>query len=479
MMMIRIAPAEKKWIDQTVSNALETLKTNDSKARYDAVRTLRFLAYPESVEALCPFLTDGDSRVSFQAHFGIIGARDWTHARKTLYSAMARPSIGVNSHYIGALVHISIPHEDHIIPWDPNNPQIHQKRYDRLKKRKNKIEQQMLGHLATVYQDKTGRPMAETSLLLLSKKAGNELAKKNLAKTFVELTKNRKREALGHYWEKVKSSEFIPVLETILQSEFRPQQWRSRDVPSLALLRYSECEPQKARTIIIQDITQLNPRFSKQALTCLQDETLPDIEDTLVKNLVSHKGNIEKLSGLVERYATSRPLPQVRKFYLQHEYDWASQIQINLLRYWIKYDRSSALAALGRVVREKPRSTRLITEVLSDNYGPDAEILAISLLENQNPEIQIDIVRLLEKRGTNDCVAPLIERLTAIELDKNKKYRQYRTETGVHNQVIMALLRNKKWNLSETQKDTLRKQLQTERQRKLFAARFTEQKEAN
>lgn len=471
---IKLRPANKAFIAETVSNALENLKSESREIRRNSVRTLRFLAVPESVEALVGALGDPRGQLCSQAYFGIISSRDWPYARKTLYGRIADPGIVVNYHYVRALVHISLQRQEHIIPWDPNNIEASHERYVDLKAKKEKIEKRVLKHLAGVLTKKRGRALAVACSLLLERGIETDQIKQSLAKSFFDLTKWEQWKALKYHWGKIRCLEFEPVLEEIVARPFKREQWREEGIVSLALLRYREYKPDKARALIIEDIKRPHPLLSREVLFSLPDETLPEIEDVLINNL-SKKSDLYKVVPLIERYATARVLPDVIKFYQPG--NWACAIQASILRYWVKHDRRNGLAAVVEAVglREHTRCyTSVLGDVLSACYGPDAEKIVISFVDDKEPDVVVDVVHLLRRKGTINCVDPLLAKLAA--LDPKKKEQSLPgaafSDVSVYHEIVNCLMYNDRWQLSNEQKQLLKQHLRTDRERQIYKKRF-------
>jgi len=483
---IKLRPANKVFIAETVSNALENLKSEDREIRHNSVRTLRFLAVPESVEALVGILGDpigiwGDPRgqLCSQAYYGIIGSRGWPYARKTLYGRIADPDIVVNSYYVRALVHVSLQRQEHIIPWDPNNIEASHKRHVDLDAKKKEIEKTVLKHLAGVLTKKRGRALAVACSLVLERGIETDQIKQSLAKSYFDLTKWEQWEALKYHWGKIRCPEFEPVLEEIVARPFKREQWRGEwggeGIASLALLRYMEYKPDKARALIIEDIKRQHPLLSREVLFSLPDETLPEIEDVLVNNL-SKKSDLYKVVPLIERYSTARVLPDVIKFYQPGKY-WACAIQASILRYWVKHDRRNGLSAVVEAVglREHTRCyTSVLGDVLSACYGPDAEKIAISFVDDKEPDVVVDVVRLLRRKGTINCVDPLLAKLAALDPKKKEQILPGAafSDVSVYHEIVNCLMYNDRWQLSNEQKQLLKKYIRTDRERQIYQRRF-------
>jgi len=475
---IKLRPANKVFIAETVSKALENLKSEDREIRRNSVRTLRFLAVPESVEAIVGILGDPMGQLCYQAYFGIIGSRDWPHARKTLYGRIADPDIVVNYYYVRALVHISLQRQKHIIFWDPNNIEASRKRHVDLDAKKKEIENTVLQYLASVLSKKRDRALAVACSLLLEREFEAPGLKQRLAKSFLYLTEDEQEELLKYHWEQARCAELESVVRKIIETGPEHKEWRYPGIFSRMLLRYKEFEPEKARALIINDIKQPCPLLADEALLSLPDESLPEVEDVLVRNLLARRESSPfKVPLLIERYATARVLPEIIKFYKKNKGKWACSIQDRLLRYWVKHERPNGLAAVVEAVglREHTRCyTSVLGHVLSAHYGPDAEKIAISFVDDKEPDVVVDVVRLLRRKGTINCVDPLLAKLAALDPKKKEQILPGAafSDVSVYHDIVDCLMYNDRWQLSNEQKQLLKQHLRTDRERQIYQRRF-------
>lgn len=475
---IKLRPANKVFIAETVSNALENLKSEDRENRRNSVRTLRFLAVPESLEALVGALADPRGQLCSQAYFGIIGSRDWPHARKTLYGRIGDPDIVVNYHYVRALVHVSLQRQEHIILWDPENTKASHKRHVDLDAKKKEIEKKVLQYLASVLSKKQGRALAVGCSLLLERGIESAGLKQRLAKSFLHLTEDEQEGLLKNRWEQIRCAELESVVRKIVEAGSKHKEWRYPGIFSRALLRYKEFEPEKARELIINDIKRPRPLLADKVLLSLPDESLPEVENVLVRNLLSQRESSPfKVPLLIERYATARVLPEIIKFYQKNKGKWACSIQDSLLRYWMKHERPKGLAAVVEAagLREHTRCyTSVLWHVLSAHYGQDAEKIAISFLDDEEPEVVVHVVRLLARKGSADCIDPLLAKLASLspENEEQKLPGAHFFRPGIYNQIFNCFIYNERWKLSNHQKQLLKKYIRTDQERQIYQRRF-------
>jgi hypothetical protein len=480
---VRVTPASRAFIAETMSSAVKGLESEDSKVRRYSIRALRFLSTKESLEALIPFLGGEEHNLYFDAYAGIIGSPDWAHARKVLYDGLDAPELVVNSHYVRTLVHVSLARHEHFITWDPNDAEASRRRYNDFKAKKKAVERKILERLAKVYVKKKGRAKVVACSFLIERGIEKPGLKQDLANSFLCLTEDEQDSELKHRWEQIRCKELESVVRAIVQAGPKHKEWGHPGIFSRALLRYREFEPDKARAIIVNDIKRPRPMLADEVLLSLPDESLPELEDILVRNLLARRESSPyKVAPLIERYATARVLLKVIEFYQKSKGKWACSIQDSLLRYWVKHDRQNGLTAVVEAAgfREHTRCyTSVLYHVLSAHYDPDVEEIALFFLDDEEPDVVMNVVRLLEDNGSPDCVARLLEKLASVEGEKKQKAPgAIFSEFDVYSEIVDCLLRNDRWQLSDEQKKLLKKHLRTERELQMYRRRFGPEKKA-
>jgi hypothetical protein len=474
IMDLKIVHSDKAFIKKTMDDALVNLKSEDEGVRYKAVRMLRFLATSEAVDALVPLI--GDPSIGVEAVLGIIGSRDRWHAKKVLYKHMKDPDIVVDFKYIDALATVSLPAEEWLIDWDSSDSEKSMKLARAVYEKRENTRKEILKKFSDVIMKKRDRVLAVGCKLLLKSQVDTPILRQKLAESFLYLTKREQEELLEFRWEQIKCAEFEPVLKKILEGPWEREDWRFAGITSLALLRYQEYKPEEARALIIEDIKRSDPFLSGRVLASLPDESLPQIENLLISHLKG-KSDLEKVIRLIERYATKNVLPEIIKFYQEGEgFPWNCPYKEGILRCWIKYDRENGIAAVMKAMnmREHQRCyISLLGGVFSDYYGSDVEKVVISFLSDEELNVVMDSVRLLAKKGTSDCIYPLLKRLET--LDPNKKERSPQetfAEEFIYREIVDSLLNNDRWELTKEQQELFKKYLQTERERQKYIKRF-------
>ena len=78
----------------------------------------------------------------------------------------------------------------------------------------------------------------------------------------------------------------LPVIRRILNDKpADDQSYESRELRGLAIQRLYELAPDEGRRLIIEELRRPSPKVRPTTLELLPDETLPELEETLVENL--------------------------------------------------------------------------------------------------------------------------------------------------------------------------------------------------
>jgi len=454
---LTLAPADAAFVAKTVQEALLDLRTKDNAQRLRGARALRFLATHEAVDAITPYLDDRG--LGWEPLFGVIGARDWPDAARTLSARLDDPDVAVGPTYLRAPAHVSVPPAEYTAWSRPDAAQ----REKALRAKQGEAETLALKRLAEALPRKRGRALAIACALLLERKSEVPRLRASLASAFLDLAPAEQEGFLVDRWEMIRCPEMEAALGSILAAD--PHGDKAGDRASAALARLTELNPGKAGPLILEDLRRPKPRFSAKALCSLPDESLPELDDTLLAHCLDKRADLFALAPLVERYATPRILPKIIELYRTAEGRWAYDIQESFLRFWVKHDRKAGLAAVERAARLRAQTrcyTRVLASVLGPSYGPDAEALALSFLGDPEPDVALNVVSLLAAKGTPACIDPLLARLGVLDpQDETIPPGAFSSVANLRQQIVGCLLESTRWELSEAQRQALKKQIKT------------------
>src|SRR5262249_5910858 len=162
--------------------------------------------------------------------------------------------------------------------------------------------------------------------------------------------------------------------------------YENKDLRGLALRRLYELSPDEGRRMIIEELRRPSPGVGWTTLKLLPDETIPELEETLVENLEKtlsgERGDTDIISMLIERYATASILPRVRAFYGDKVGLRGCLYQASLLAYFLRVDPAMGIDSVKRELAARgPGYSRCYAGILSDvaklRMTPELEDLAI------------------------------------------------------------------------------------------------------
>jgi hypothetical protein len=241
---------------------------------------------------------------------------------------------------------------------------------------------------------------------------------------FDDLPTNIQIGLLGHRWKQLAGPAMLPVIRRILNDKpANDQSYESRELRGLAIRRLYELAPDEGRKLIIEELRRPSPSVGPRGLTTLKllpDETLPELEETLLENLKKALsgggGDADMLSLLIERYATASVASQVRDIYGDKGGKWACSIQSALLAYFLRVDAPMGIELVKQALDARvPEYTHcyasLLTDVAKLRMTPDLESLAIETLDDPDPEVVIQAASTLGQYGSAGGEKPLWTRL--------------------------------------------------------------------
>lgn len=471
---LEIAKPDDTWRAAQVRSALDALKSAEPNEQLRAARMLRFLAEPQAMGTLVSLL--GQADLSQDAFFGLVGTRDPSAAREALLRGIRQPDTVVTHTYLRALAVVSAVPEGPIVPYDSADGEALRQQYDRLQAAQKAALKDVLEQLSAALPAKRGRAKAASCVALIARGSDSPGLRETLAGTFTQLTDAEQRAVLERHWARVRCAAFKDPLEEILSVPATYEEWYSRHIRSWALCRYLDVQPEKARNLILEDLRRARPLSAGRALLALPDESLPEMDEVFAAHLAQRGVDDWKLMPLIERYATERILPDVIARYQKNEGMWACSMQESLLRYWIKHDPNAGLAAVRRaaLLREHTGCYRMVLgNVLSRYYGPAAESLALSFLDDKDNEVVLDVVRLLERKGSAAIIDPLFTHLANMNADDEPVAQKGMfSNASIHMEIIGCLLAERDWQLTEGQRRRLYGLLRSDAERARFARRF-------
>src|SRR5262249_43662458 len=155
-------------------------------------------------------------------------------------------------------------------------------------------------------------------------------------------------------------------------------------------------------------------------LRILADQTLPELDETLVENLEKAPSDgregADGFSSLIERYATASVLPRVRAIYSDKCAVRGCAYQFSLLAYFLRVDPAMGIDLVKQSLAARgpgnaQRYTTALTEVAKLRRHPELEAIAIDRLDDPDPKVVADAASMLGECGSPDGEGPRWRRL--------------------------------------------------------------------
>ncbi|MBO0861794.1 MAG: hypothetical protein J2P21_25560 [Chloracidobacterium sp.] len=449
-----ILPRDDDWAEQELHSITRLLDSSDQKMDRRAVcRRLRFLNTEAAANEMIRRFGEPLNVCGYEYSMGLIGSAYRAFVVMEMERRLEAPDQIVSDTYLYTLSHVATSlHRKESLPSPAERPNDERQAKASTETGINqwessqKLQAQYTERLMLALPRKQGKARAIAAHTLLEKlwndglqsnqpSLGNpvrtggpnpEIIRKlapEIIAVFDDLPANLQTGLLGYRWKYVAGPAMLPVIHRILNISNKPandQSYESKDLRSLALRRLYEMAPDEGRKLIIEELRRPSPSVGFATLKLLPDETLPDLDETLVENLKkalsAAGGNADMLSMLIESYATASVAPQVRDIYGSKGGKWACSIQSALLAYFLRVDAPTGIelakqALDARGTEDSHCYTALLSDVAKLRMTPELETLAIEHLDDPDPEVVISAASTLGQYGSTDAEKPLWARL--------------------------------------------------------------------
>jgi HEAT repeat protein len=443
-----ILPRDDEWAEQELQAIARLLDSSDPKTDLRPLcRRLRFLNTEAAASEMIRRFGAPLYVCGYEYSIGLIGSAHRAFVAKEMERRLEAPDQIVSDGYLDTLTHVaaSLQQKEQLPspterPNDERQSKVAAEAWQKWRDSRQKLQFQYTERLISVLPGKQGKARAiavHTLLEMLWKNSSQsiqpslinprqpgglnpELIKKlapEIIAVFDDLPTNIQMGLLGYRWKQLADPAMLPILRRIFSAD--PVTISSNEGVQLrnsALRRLYELAPDEGRKLILEELRRPNPTVNSATLGILLDETLPELDETLVENLEKRKGDLFILSPLIERYATASVSPRVRAFYSAKAGQWACSIQSPLLAYLLRTDAQTGIDLIKQALAARGKEhTRcyvsLIVEVAKLRMTPELEALAIEHLDDPDPEVVINAASMLGQYGSTGAEKPLWQRL--------------------------------------------------------------------
>ncbi len=413
---VEIAPAAKEWQNQEfrrIVRALDDPKGTPAASGTDAdpMTALRYLGTEDAARELARRFGTTRGNGDFQCMFGLIGSPNSAAGLAEMRTLLRDPDFPINSTFLRTMSYLPLR------AGEP--PEV-------LEKQQQLNMESARAALVEAAPRKRGMALAvstETALEGLQPGVSDSLRKplvQELMRSFDGLTPESQANWLQYRWDFIKEPAWIPVLKRLATTyqefpELREMHaYQSLQVSGAALRHWHEMDPEGARRAVIAEIVRPKPRYGVDVLGMLKDESLPEVEWTLVENLTKtdHFEIEANILGLLERYGTGAAVSNLISSRGEMVGTWACAPQTSFLGYTLKFDPEAARPLIQRAIAARGQDRNacrqsLFVDVGAKNRSPVLEELARSSLGDPDPQVVISAATYLGRYGSAASEQPL------------------------------------------------------------------------
>jgi hypothetical protein len=386
--------------------------------RHQALKTLRYLGTASAAKELARHLRGEDTNFDFECMFGLVGSPQHEAALSEMRRLLADPDHPVTDLFLVTMSVLSLSKDESPEVLRPQRQQrfqaIHAEFLDDLPhKRGNALAVSLYTALNQV-----GPQQA------IPREKSEELAAQ-LPAIFDRLPVENQYELLAYRWDSLRSPALLPLLRKYAQTyqDFPiPNEihaYNANNLSGTALVHWYELAPEEVRAAILQEILRPKPRFNAQTLGILPDETLPEVEQSLIEHFSSNDEDYwisANLASVIQRYATAAILPRMLAIVDKNVGKWACAIQEPALAYLLRVDPVAARSRIEAATAARGEgytacNHSLLAQVGTLYLDPLLEEIALRSLNDDDPEVAANAAGFLGRFGSPATEERLWERL--------------------------------------------------------------------
>jgi hypothetical protein len=416
--------------------ALDSGLTEESK-RHGA-RVLRFLGSDAATRELAKRFADSKDQVlNTDLKFGLIGSPRRQVAIDAMKAAITNPQYGIRNDFIETLALLEVQTKSE---YDlPLFTEANRAAWDAARERKLDAYRAAIAQhrveLSGVVGSKTGTAFAITiDTLLAAPPASADRAglQQMLVASWDSLPLRTRNELIAFRWKDIKGPDMMPILRGIVDTPRDPRSPAPQPERGPALSRIYELSPGEGRELILREMLNTKSDVGMDVLGLLPDRELPEIEEPLLVKLRSSGATYVDYQ-LIERYATAKPLAEMKSLYEKNRGKWACDPQKSFLNYFLKNDRVYGIAQVKDALRQRQATgcyRSVLTDLRSAIAMPELEQLAIAALNDPSPEVTRDAADALGRYGSASAEDALWKRLETFHEKWKDRTDELRTTLG-------------------------------------------------
>jgi len=349
-----VVDADPAWQQQTLGSATATLNMESSTAeeKNAALRTLRFLDTPASVQELVQLLGTHSDGSYWNEVAGLAGSRYQSLVVRELEQRMNAPEIALTANYLYILAKLGFQLNHEPLPpypeKDAQEQKIWQERSQARDKELAKLQDTLYEKAASLVSNKVGTARAETVQTLLARPSRDPSDVKpvtgplpdEMPSAFLNLSQDQQWNLLSAFWDRLR----VPAMAAPLKKVVEQPDMKHQMLRDVALRRLYDLDPSEATPIFLQEIR--HPHLDDgmftvkgETLGLLPDETLPQFDQMLSDRLEQKESRTTSLDAqLVGRYSTKAILTKVKRTYEASAGQWDCVTEDGFVFYFLRVD---------------------------------------------------------------------------------------------------------------------------------------------
>lgn len=439
-----VISADADWRAKQLQEA--TTAYQNPTGQKEAARRLRFLNTEESVETLARlFWGLNDQSGGWDLMFGLFGSRYRAKAIAAMLREINEPDHPITQDFLRTLTSLQVNADPTWDPpeYDPRHPNVSQEFWGKRQAHERELMQAAVVATAAMLPLKTGRAraltvqaLAESSDLL---NAATALGmRKQLIAVWEDLPEKTKLELIQYRWPLIAGPEMLPILRKFVSGpapSFRTDAAMARDA---ALRHIFDLNPVEGRSLILRDLRDPKAQPSILLVKLLPADELRPIVREAVERI--EKSDARELDyHLLEFLGDVSALRPVKRVFNDRLGQWACDPQDAMLLYFLRVDADFGTNAVqaSLAARKVTGCYRRLLQDLGKSL-PKVEKVAISALDDEDPEVANDAALALGRWGTAKAEAALWARLERFHREWKGRERELRMTPDYNSPLARA-----------------------------------------
>ena len=231
--------------------------------------------------------------------------------------------------------------------------------------------------------------------------------------SFLDLDSRSQTDDLRNEWDRLRSPEFLPILEALARLPVQSDSdlvYDRQQLKGLALKRWYELDPEGAHREIVAQIGSASPSLAAQSIAFLPEEQFPQFEPIWAQALLDTTSQLRQraLGSLLVRFGTGGVTNQMIAK-LGEKSNYPCDAHIVALAYMVRSDPNLARQKLKQEFPGKC-SGQLLRFISELTTAPVLNDQAVENLDSTEPETVRDALQYLASYGRKEDEAPLWRR---------------------------------------------------------------------